>query len=253
MLALYGLYGYGMVQIHREVIYPFADGPFEHPAFEEQQLGEAGPTVYVHNAQPGAPLILYFMGNRGALAFYQPMLEWHVVNGHSVVAMGYRGGGGLAGPTTESALKEDAIAVFDALPSLVTGSRTVIAQGFSLGTGLVLHIAARRDIDGVILSAPYAKLCRIMTRASLLPACWLPGVDGWNSMANAGAADVPVLILHGKQDDLIPVAEGQRLFGAFPIGPYANRKMVEIEGAGHNNMMQQPTYLASISDFIGQL
>lgn len=253
MAALYGLYGYGMVQVHRDVIYPFADGRFEHPAFEESKLSEDGPTVYVHNAGPGRPLILYFMGNLGALAFYQPMLEWHVVAGHSVVAMGYRGGGGLDGPTMEAALKGDALTVYDALPKLVQMPGKIIVQGYSLGTGLALQVSSRRDLDGVILSAPYAKLCRVMTRASFLPACWIPGVDAWKSMAEAEQTAEPVIIFHGVQDELIPIAEGRRLFAAFPLGPTTDKRMVEIEGAGHNDLMQNSVYLDEILAFIRRL
>ena len=159
----------------------------------------------------------------------------------------------MPGLPTEDGLKVDALAAFDAIPETIREPGGIIVQGFSLGTGLALHVAARRKVNGVILSAPFSKLCSLMTRASLLPACWLPGVDTWKSALDAREVDTPVLVVHGLADSLIPVAEGRRLFQEISENAGGSNLMVELEEIGHNNMIDAPAYLAAITEFIGSL
>lgn len=248
-VGLYVVYAVVMVWLHPRLIYPFLTEPFESAIYQRHDL-DNGPTVYVHDAGDQATLVVYFMGNVGALGPFRPMLDHHRAAGRSVIAMGYRGGGGLPGTPSESVLKADALAAFDAAADLVSGSGQVFVQGYSLGTGLALHVAARRQIDGLILSAPYAKLCRLMTRSSFLPACWLPGVQKWVSTRDARKSLNNTLVLHGSSDQLVPVQEGRRLFRNIESDNYILEMMTEIKAAGHNDLMSFPIYLRSIDGFI---
>lgn len=128
----------------------------------------------------------------------------------------------------------------------------MIAQGYSLGTGLALHVAARRAPDGVILSAPYQRLCRLMAARGRVPACLLPGVQKWQSdrdAAKIGLDDFPVLILHGTEDQLVPLTEGRRLNESF-VSTSGDPEFVEIPGAAHNDLMSFPVYLKAIDAFV---
>lgn len=91
-LVLYMAYAALMVLLHPRFIYPCSAEPFVHPSYQRQDLPN-GPTVYVYDAGAGAPLVVYFMGNVGALGPFLPMLDHHRAAGRSVLAMGYRGGG----------------------------------------------------------------------------------------------------------------------------------------------------------------
>lgn len=253
VLSAYALYAIAMVLLHPRFIYPFFPEPFEHPVYTRLDLGNAGPVLYAHDAGEGAPVVVYFMGNVGALGPFLPMLEHHRTAGRSIVAMGYRGGGGLPGEPSETQLKSDALQAFDAVPQAIAQPGKVVVQGYSLGTGLALHVAARRDVDAVILSAPYAKLCRLMARASYLPACRLPGVQTWNSEKDAATAEKPTLVLHGTADALIPIEEGRRLFNVLKFDGHVLNRMVEIQGAGHNNLISFASYLQEIDSFVARI
>lgn len=242
LLGLYVAYAAAMVALHTRFIYPFLDTPFEDEGYETVRIN-AGAQALVSRGAPGSAIVVYFMGNAGAPEFYRAMLDHHTQQGRSVVVMAYRGGGGFPGHPSEKALKEDALDLIDLMPDIVPEG-PVIVQGYSLGTGLALHVAALRDVDGVILSAPYDKLCRLMAKASYLPACLLP-VQSWKSARDAVNVTHPVLVLHGSEDQLIPIAEGMRLAERLP-----NYHFERVEGAAHADMLNFPPYLDAIDTFI---
>lgn len=242
MLGLYAIYGAMMIALHTKFIYPFQNWPFAGTGYEAVQINP-DLQVQVFAGQTGAPIIVYFMGNAGALEAFRVVLDHHKARGRSVVAMAYRGGGGLPGTASEKVLKQDAMDVMAALPGLVPEG-PVIIQGYSLGTGIALHVAARHQVRAVILSAPYDRLCRLMARASYLPACLLP-VQRWVSARDAPNVQAPVLAQHGTEDTLIPIAEGEKLAARLP-----DHQFLPVEGAGHNDLFSKPGYLAAMDAFI---
>nr|WP_245216404.1 alpha/beta hydrolase [Sagittula salina] len=162
--------------------------------------------------------------------------------------MGYRGGGSLPGEPSETALKTDALAVADALDRLVPGHGPVVVQGYSLGTGLAVHVAAERAVDGLILAAPYARICELMAAQSGLPACLIPGIDRWRSLRDAPRVTEPALVLHGRLDHLIPFDHGERMARALPRG-----RLVPVEQGGHDDLMDHAPYLVKIDTFLDGL
>jgi pimeloyl-ACP methyl ester carboxylesterase len=252
-VGLYVVYGVVMIALHTQMIYPFYDRPMSGQRYSAEQIDISGTdplTLYVGTDSETGPIVLYFMGNVGAFDLFRPSLESHRGKNRTVVAMGYRGGGGLAGEPSETALKRDALLAFDHIRAQ-NPERTIVVHGYSLGTGLAVHVAARRDVSGVILGAPYDRMCRLMRAASALPACWLP-VQRWDTMADADSVRAPVLILHGTADMLIPFASGQRLAEAMKAAG-TNVKTVPIPGAGHTNLAKPPVYRNAVNQFFQNL
>jgi dipeptidyl aminopeptidase/acylaminoacyl peptidase len=76
-------------------------------------------------------------------------------------------------------------------------------------------------------------------------------VQRWNSLAYADQIDAPVLVLHGTDDDLIPISDGQRLVDH--LGKAGrNAQFVPLVGANHHNTAHHPDYAAQISDFLSE-
>ena len=104
-VALYLFYLVAMVVLHRGFTYPFARDPFAYDAYQRQSLvsEHSDPLeIVTHMGAPDAPVVVYFMGNIGALQIFASMLEHHREQGRSVIAMTYRGGGGIAGEPSEA-------------------------------------------------------------------------------------------------------------------------------------------------------
>jgi hypothetical protein len=219
------------------------------PGFARAEIAaEDGTLLRIAYAEgrPGAPSVLFFMGNAGALSIFEPWLAAHRAAGRGVAALEYRGGGGNPGRASEARLKADAVAAFDWLRA--RGGGPIYVHGFSLGAGLAIHVAARREAAGAILEAPFAQACRLMARASLLPACRLP-VQRWDSLADVPGIEEPVLLLHGDADRQIPIGESELLFAAFASEGRAAR-LIRFGGYGHSNLTASPDYAKAIAEFL---
>ena len=247
LLILYLGYATVMVALHPRFIYPFGPEPFADPAFTRHDL-PSGAVIYVAEGAPEAPVVLYFMGNVGYLGAFSPMLDHHRARGRSVVALAYPGGGGLPGKPSEVLLKAQALDAYDAVPAVLPQTTgPIVAHGYSLGSGLALHVAAEREVAGVVLSAPYARLCELMAAQSWLPACKLPFVQRWDNLNLASRVTEPVLVSHGSQDALIDISQGRRLARVLPKATF-----VDIAGAGHADLLGFPRFLEAIDGFVAR-
>ncbi len=250
--ALSGGYAYALRELHDHTLHPFGQTPFSDPAYSAVPVeGRDGLTAYVRkSADPGAPVIVFFMGNVGTLEVHAQFMDPHEAADRTVIGMGFRGGGGLPGKPSEARLKADALALVDAVDALAGPDHgPVIVHGYSLGTGLAVHAAARRKVDGVILDAPFARICDLFFRSTGLSACWLPFFETWDSLADAGDVTAPVLIHHGELDQAIPIDEGRALAGALGA-PVTFQAM---PGVTHDKIGVDPSYAPGMTRFINAL
>jgi pimeloyl-ACP methyl ester carboxylesterase len=142
------------------------------------------------------------------------------------------------------------LAAYDWLASRHTGS--IVVHGYSMGTGLAQYVASERAVDAIILDAPYVKMCELMTQASWLPACYMPGVQKWNSAALVPSLSAPVLVQHGTADQLIPIRNGERLVGLMRDAGLGVT-FHAVEGATHNNLAGVPGYQDRIDTFLTEV
>lgn len=246
--GIYLAYAVLMVMIHPQFLYPFGPDPFENNDFHQEVISDRGVTIAsARGDDPTA--VLFFMGNGGTLAYFTNTLAAHQSANRTVAAMEYRGGGGIAGKPSETGLKADALAAYDWVASWHDGP--IAVHGYSLGTGLAIHVGASRPVAAIILDAPYLRLCALMTRASWLPACYMPGVQKWNSAADVHDLSAPVLIQHGTDDQLIAIENGQRLAARLRDAGL-EVTFQAIEGATHFNLAGQSGYADRIDAFLRQ-
>ena len=84
--------------------------------------GGAAGAARGRGARRAAPVVLYFMGNAGSLAAFEPILARQRLGGAPVVvAMTFRGGGGMDGRPSEAGLKSDALMAHDAAAGRIAG------------------------------------------------------------------------------------------------------------------------------------
>jgi uncharacterized protein len=203
-------------------------------------------------AKPGKPTLVYFHGNGGALAARQPRVERFMGEGWGIFMMAYRGYSGSTGSPTEANNVADALRAFDWIVGQgVTG---LVLYGESLGTGVATQVAAQRQSQpqslGLILDAPYTSTWEVgALRYPFLPvrlAMW----DRYETRRHITQVRVPVLVIHGTLDPVIPVKMGRDVAGL------ANepKSFVEFPRGGHIDLyINGNDALAHVRTFINGL
>jgi fermentation-respiration switch protein FrsA (DUF1100 family) len=200
----------------------------------------------LHLPNPSASLtLLYSHGNAEDLGHLVDLLEAiRDSAGVSVLAYDYRGYGlSTGGAPTAAATKRDIDAVFrHATREIGVPSTRLILHGRSVGTGPTLELAVRERVAGVIVESGFVSAFRVMTHVPLLP------FDRFPNLRHMHDVRVPVLVIHGTADEVIPFSHGQRLFRAAP-GP---KWRLWVEGAGHNDLVDEAgsDYWRALRDFV---
>jgi hypothetical protein len=177
------------------------------------------------------PVVIYFQGNAGALNLRADRFRWLTNDGFGLVALSYRGYGGSTGKPTEAGMLLDAAAAYDFAAARYP-ARRIIVWGESLGTGVAVALAAERQIGGLILDAPFSSAADIGASAyPFVPVRWFLK-DSFRSDERIGRVTVPLLILHGEMDPIVPIRFGEKLF-ALANEP---KQMVRFPSGGHVNL-----------------
>lgn len=188
---------------------------------------------YVNAGATPKHLVVFFHGNGGE-AIHRTWLGDVVGPKVAVALVEYPGYGGRPGAPTEKAIENSALAAFDALarrfPKL-----PIVVMGESLGTGVATYVASRRSVDRLALVSPYTDIGAV----AALHYPWLPVRlllrDRYRSLENLTDVRVPLHVVHGDRDDLIPLSEARKLFAAYG-GPA--KELTVLHGAGHNDMAE---------------
>ncbi|MGY8662480.1 alpha/beta fold hydrolase [Bradyrhizobium sp. UFLA05-109] len=182
-------------------------------------------------AKPGRPVILHFPGNGDYLAGLVGRFKAMTADGTGLVALSYRGYAGSSGAPSEQGLLRDAAAAY-AFTTARYAAERIVVWGFSLGTGVAVAVASEHPIGKLILEAPYTSTVDVA--ASLfrfVPVRFLMR-DQFRSDERIARVTVPLLIMHGTEDTVIPIAFGERLFAL----ANQSRQLVRIPGGGHDNL-----------------
>jgi uncharacterized protein len=160
----------------------------------------------------GRPLILYFHGKGGILADRQERFRLLTASGYGLLALSYRGYGGSTGAPTEDGLLLDAEAAYaEAARRGFTGRRLVI-MGESLGTGVATIMASRHEAAALVLDAPFLSALDVAEgRYPIFPVN-IVMQDQFRSDLAIGLVHMPVLMMHGEEDTVVPIDSARRLF-----------------------------------------
>ena len=200
-----------------------------------------------HAAGETAPrgLVIYFGGNAeevsGQVHDAQALAPW------SLAALNYRGYGRSEGNPTEATLTADALSIFDELAARKdVDPERIVVFGRSLGSGVAVHLAAHRTVRAVVLVSPFDSLRSIARKQYPFIPVSLLLKHPFDSLALAPGIRVPLLVLAGENDRLIPARFSQRLHDAWG-GPTRWRL---IGQADHNDIHARSEYWPEIRDFL---
>jgi len=177
-------------------------------------------------------------GNAGNMSYrLDRALEMQRRLGVSVLLFDYRGYGRSEGSPDEQGTYVDARAAYRyAVEAKSVPPQDLVLFGESLGAAVAVQVALEKPAGALILESPFTSIPD-MARA----AYWfLPPVGPlirtrYETIAKVPKLAMPLLVLHGERDDIVPISQGRRLFEAAG----GRKQFFAIPGAGHND-----TYVA---------
>ena len=188
-----------------------------------------------------APLVLYFGGNAEEVSWMIEQLAYRKTK-TAWLLVDYRGYGASGGAPSEEALSSDALAWYD---FAAKEAKRVYAFGRSLGSGVAVHLAAERRLDGIILVTPYDSMTAVARHHyPLLPVSLLLR-HRFDSLSLAPKVSIPLLCIAATHDQVVPVEHARRLYDAWS-GP---KRWLQVPGS-HNNTDDQPEYWPAIEAFL---
>lgn len=195
-----------------------------------------GEKVIIWHVPPknGKPVVLFFHGNGEVLAWREPRFRAMTADGTGLVAVSFRGYGGSSGTPSEEGLLNDGLAAYEFAAAHYQASR-IVPWGYSLGSGVAVAIATSQPVGKLILEAPYTSTVDVAAAAfPWAPVRWLMR-DRFHSDQRIPRLDVPLLIMHGERDTVIPIQIGRKLFDLAP----GRKRFVALPRGTHVNLDEQ--------------
>lgn len=228
----------GAFALQRAVMYPAPKAAIEPVVEGGKLLAIAGPdgrTVHALHiaAPPGAPTIVHFHGNGEALADQSGLARALGGLGLGVLAVEYPGYGlSSDGSPTEKTLYADCEAALIHLRDrLGVPPQSTVIQGQSLGTGVAVEMAKRGFGSRVVLIAPFTSMAEMARRVVPFLPTRVIVRDRYDNREKAPSLMQPVLIIHGLEDEVVPVEMSRRLAALFP-----NAEVYLVAEAHHNDL-----------------
>jgi fermentation-respiration switch protein FrsA (DUF1100 family) len=187
--------------------------------------------------------VLFLHGNAENISTHFANVAWMPAAGFNVLALDYRGYGGSAGTPSLAGVQLDIDAAMRALVERRDlAPKRIVVLGQSLGGALAIYYVAhsryRDRICALITDSAFSDYRRIASEklagfALTWPLQWLPALtvddDYAAERAVAAVSPIPLVLIHGDADAIVPASHAQRLFerAAEP------KALWRVPGAGH--------------------
>lgn len=243
-LLLYGIYCGFLFLVQRQVLFPrFMIGvpPLqEKTPHIEREFIETGsgkidvwymPPVSDSAGKP-APAVIFAHGNGELIDFWPDELRTFTEFGVGVLLVEYPGYGRSEGSPSERSITDAFVRAYDYLVSKknVDSSR-IVFTGRSLGSGAVCALAEKRRPAAIILMSAFTSI-RSFSSKYLVPGFLMR--DPFDNLKVVASYDGPVLVVHGRHDEIIPFSHGVALSKA------AKKAVLIAYDCGHNDCPPDP-------------
>ncbi len=156
--------------------------------------------------------ILFLHGNAGSLENRIHKLNHFKEMEINFLIIAWRGFSGNKGKPTEKGLYEDARSAIRWLKQKGVGKENIILYGESLGTGVVTEIAQNENFAGIILESPFTSMIDAgKDKYPFLPVRFLLK-DKYESDKKIKNIKIPILVMHGKIDNIVPFHMGKKIY-----------------------------------------
>ncbi len=220
------------------VFFPDSDlvgTPGDYGLEYEEVWFEAADGVRLHGwwvPRPHAPVLLWFHGNAGNISHRLENIKLlHDLVGVQVFIFDYREYGRSQGRISREGTFKDAAAAYRYVTETrKTPAGEMVLFGRSLGTALATDLAAALPCRAVILESAFTNSSDMARLFAPFMFDWRPRVP-YDNLGKIDKLQVPVLIIHGEDDEIIPVDMGRRLYAA----AREPKEIYIIPGAHHND------------------
>ena len=192
--------------------------------------------------------VLFFHGNAGNISHRLDSIAIFNRMNLDLLIIDYRGYGQSEGKPSETGTYLDAEAAWTYLTEARgIDADEIVVFGRSLGAAIAAWLASRQQPAALILESSFGSVPSMAQRLyPFLPVRWLARFS-YDTRQYVGRIACPLLVVHSRDDDIIPYAEGRRVFDAAP----ADKQFLDIRG-GHNDgfLVSGRTYSDGLRRFI---
>ena len=203
-------------------------------------------------AQADSPVIIWCHGNAGNIVNRLDNLRFLFRRNLSVFVFDYRGyGKSQDRRPSEEGLYLDAIGAHDYLTrTRMINPERLVVFGRSLGAAVAADLAVHKPAAGIILESAFPSIEAVAKfYYGGLPVHWLLGAK-FRLIERVPALSLPKLMIHGDQDEIIPLELGRQVFDAAK----PPKSFHLITGARHNDTYHVggASYFQVFADFAGR-
>ena len=192
--------------------------------------------------------ILFFHGNAGTLDNRTYKLNHFKNLNVNFLIIAWRGFSGNKGKPSEIGLYEDAESAIQWIKAMGVTEKNIILYGESLGTGVVVEVAQNKNYAGVILESSFTSMVDMGKKYYPFFPVRLLLRDKFESYKKIKKISIPLLVLHGKKDRIVPFYMGKKMY------ELANEpKFFYFQEYGDHMMDYDADLLGAIKKFIQSL
>ncbi|HAT35158.1 MAG TPA: hypothetical protein DCS82_05540 [Rhodospirillaceae bacterium] len=184
---------------------------------------------------PDSPVIAYFHGNAGHIGYRADKITPYLKRGYGVLLVTYRYNAKTGGSPSQEGLYRDGRAALEFLRARKIPRERIALYGESLGTAVAIATAragGRKEAACLLLEAAFDSMSAVAQHHyPYLPARWLIR-DRYDSASSISQLQIPILMIHGRRDRIVPLKFAEALAAAAPEKP----QLLVVDGAGHNNL-----------------
>ncbi len=211
---------------------------------------------YIYKKDKQLPNILFFHGNGEIALDYQYFYHLFFKIDVNLAVIDFRGYGHSTREPSYSSLYADAFPVYQKFIEWMRKNEfngSLFVEGRSLGSTCAAEIGAQNpsDLKGIIFESSFASAYNMMTRLFRIndPRITPESLEPYSNDTRMRRIQMPVLIIHGTLDWIIPKSEAELIFTSLPNT--IEKKLILIEGAGHNDIFShEKEYFQPLHEFI---
>ena len=225
--------------------------------FEEIIIDNGGQTLTgwfrANIDSENGPLLILFGGNAqsasNTCAEFLDNGTYSYFEGYNFLMVDYPGYGLSEGDPSDTTMFEAALSIYDyACEMENVDDKNIVILGYSIGTGVATYVASQRDVNGLILMAPYDRALNLYNDTLNIfhgPIEFLARYK-FDSMSYAPDVQVMPLIITSKGDEVISYELSLNLAKHFHVNP----DVLLLDYVEHNYYLRQNTTLSSIQRYL---